>query len=65
MIRVAMAGHAGEGEDERFWFGYYGLQLNEHIQPVVDFYEARGKPEEAARYRAMLALPIPPPPGRE
>lgn len=46
-------------------FGYYGLQLNEHIQPVVDFYEARGKPEEAARYRAMLALPIPPPPGRE
>lgn len=46
-------------------FGYKGTQLDEHIQPLVEFYEAQGKPEEAARYRAMLSLPVPTPTGPE
>lgn len=46
-------------------FGYKGRQLDEHIQPLVEFYEARGKAEEAARYRAMLWPPGPPPTGPE
>ncbi|MHC4414580.1 MAG: tetratricopeptide repeat protein [Planctomycetota bacterium] len=34
--------------------GVRGPDLNEYIQPLVDLYEAWGKPEEAAEYRAML-----------
>jgi len=41
-------------------FGYSGMQLNEHIQPLVDFHEARGNEKESARYRAMLARQDPP-----
>jgi len=46
-------------------FGYAGMKLNEHIQPLVDFHEARGNQDEAARYRAMLARPETSPTGAE
>jgi tetratricopeptide (TPR) repeat protein len=46
-------------------FGTKGADINQYIQPLIDLYEAWGKPREASRYRDMIVRPQPPPtPGR-
>ena len=40
--------------EARVYYGDAGLVLNHHIRPLIDLYQAWGKQDEAARYRAML-----------
>ena len=46
----------GELERQRR-FGTKGAEINQYLQPLIDLYEAWGKPQEASRYRAMIASP--------
>ena len=40
--------------EARVYYGDAGLVLNHHIRPLINLYETWGRPEGAARYRAML-----------